>query len=84
MPKREDMKFDPSRTRYLAGFGLPFVFSLGITTLFQSLDKLALNHYRSYTEVGIYASAMTFISLFGVVQSSFRVFHKQSLRLHPS
>ena len=57
--------------RSLLMFGFPYIFSMGITSLFQSLDKLSLNHYRTYSEVGIYASAMTFVSLLNVIQSSF-------------
>lgn len=55
----------------LIRYGFPFIFSMGITSLFQSLDKLSLNHYSTYNEVGIYASAMTFVTLFSVVQTSF-------------
>ncbi len=44
---------------------------MGVTSLFQYLDKLSLNYYRTYEEVGIYASAMTFVVLFNLVQTSF-------------
>lgn len=62
---------DKKNIKSLLKFGYPFVFSMSITALFQNLDKLALNHYKTYEDVGIYASAMTFIALFAVVQSSF-------------
>ena len=52
-------------------YAYPYVFSMGITTLFQTADKLALDRYGSYSDVGIYSSAMTLISIFAVVQNSF-------------
>lgn len=57
----------------LLKYGLPFILSAGITTVFQSLDKLALDYYRSYSEVGVYSSAMTFVTLFSVIHTSFNV-----------
>lgn len=55
----------------LLKYGVPFIFSLGITTLFQSLDKISLNKYATYTEVGIYSSAMTLVHIFAILQTSF-------------
>lgn len=52
-------------------YGLPLIFSLGITQLFQALDKISLNMYRTYEEVGIYSSAMSIISVFAIIQSTF-------------
>ena len=69
--KRQIFCIDKTNIKSLLRFGYPYVFSMGITVLFQNLDKLALNYYKTYEEVGIYASAMTFIALFAVVQSSF-------------
>ena len=69
--KRQIFCIDKTNIKSLLRFGYPYVFSMGITVLFQNLDKIALNHYKTYEEVGIYASAMTFIALFAVVQSSF-------------
>lgn len=52
-------------------YGLPFILSMGITTLFQACDKIALNYFRTYSEVGVYSSAMTIVSIFAIVQSTF-------------
>lgn len=68
---RQIFCIDKTNIKSLLRFGYPYVFSMGIAVLFQNLDKLALNYYKTYEEVGIYASAMTFIALFAVVQSSF-------------
>lgn len=52
-------------------YAYPYVFSMGITTLFQTADKLALNLYGSYSDVGIYSSTMTLVHVFSIVQTSF-------------
>lgn len=52
-------------------YGLPFILSMGLTTLFQAIDKMSLNYYCTYSEVGIYSSAMSLINIFAIVQSTF-------------
>ncbi len=52
-------------------YSYPFIFSMGITILFQSLDKIALSYYCTDYEVGIYSSTMTLINVFAVVQTTF-------------
>lgn len=52
-------------------YGLPFILSLGITTVFQSIDKISLDYYCTYTEVGIYSSAMTLVHIFAILQTTF-------------
>lgn len=55
----------------LINYGWPFIISMGITQLFQALDKISLNKYCSYTDVGVYSSAMTLVNIFAIVQTSF-------------
>lgn len=52
-------------------YGVPFILSMGLTTLFQAVDKMALNYYCTYTEVGIYSSAMTLVNIFAIIQTTF-------------
>lgn len=52
-------------------FGIPFILSMGLTTLFQAVDKISLNHYCTYYEVGVYSSAMSLINIFAIIQSTF-------------
>lgn len=52
-------------------YGYPFILSMGLTTIFQALDKMSLNHYCTYSEVGIYSSAMTMVNIFAVIQTTF-------------
>lgn len=58
----------------MLSFGIPLVFSLSITWVLQSIDKLFLTAYSGYTELGIYASAFTIVSLLNTVQNSFVTF----------
>lgn len=52
-------------------YGIPLILSMGITTVFQAIDKISLNHYCSYADVGIYSSAMTLVNIFAIIQSTF-------------
>lgn len=52
-------------------YAFPFIISMGITTFFQAIDKISLNTYCSYSEVGIYSSAMTLVHIFAIVQTTF-------------
>lgn len=55
----------------LIRYGLPFIVSMGLTTLFQSIDKMSLNHFCDYATVGVYTSAITIISVFAIIQTTF-------------
>lgn len=52
-------------------YAFPFIVSMGITTIFQAIDKISLNRYCSYEEVGIYSSAITLVHVFAIVQTTF-------------
>lgn len=55
----------------LLKYALPYVPALGVSTIFQAVDKIALNYYCSYTEVGIYSSTLTLVSIFAIIQTTF-------------
>ena len=57
--------------RELYRYAFPFIATMGITTLFQAIDKISLNRYCSYEEVGIYSSAITLVHVFAIVQTTF-------------
>lgn len=61
----------PIDRRELYRYALPFVVSMGITTIFQAIDKIFLNLYCSYDEVGVYSSAITLVHVFAIVQTTF-------------
>lgn len=52
-------------------YSAPYVISMGVTTLFQAIDKISLNQYCSYAEVGIYASANNIVNIFSIIQTTF-------------
>lgn len=53
----------------LIHYAFPYIFTMGITSLFQALDKLALDYYHTDAEVGIYASSMTLANVFAIIHS---------------
>ena len=55
----------------LIKYAYPYIFSMGVTTLFQYIDKMSLNYYCSYEEVGIYSSTMTLVHVFSIIQTTF-------------
>lgn len=57
--------------RKIVTYGWPFIISMGITQLFQAMDKIFLNQFCSYSDVGIYSGAMILVNIFGLVQSTF-------------
>lgn len=52
-------------------YGMPFIFSMSVNTLFEALGKIMINHYCDYSEVGIYASAVTIVNVFTIIQTTF-------------
>ena len=52
-------------------YAYPYILSMGITTLFQAIDKISLNIYQNYEQVGIYSSAITLVNIFAIIQSTF-------------
>ena len=75
--QKELWNFKKIRQRYpinrkeLYRYAFPFIVSMGITTIFQAIDKMSLKRYCSYEEVGIYSSAVTLVHVFAIVQTTF-------------
>lgn len=75
--QKELWNFKKTRQRYpidrkeLYRYAFPFIVSMGITTIFQAIDKMSLKRYCSYEEVGIYSSAVTLVHVFAIVQTTF-------------
>ncbi|WP_051205684.1 lipopolysaccharide biosynthesis protein [Butyrivibrio sp. FC2001] len=57
-------------------YGLPFIFSIGIVTLFNGIDRLTLNAFSGTKEVGVYASAQELLKVFAIIQTSFNIIWK--------
>lgn len=62
----EDISF-----KQLFLYAYPYIISMGITTLFQAIDKISLNMVYSYNEVGIYSSTMSIVHIFAIIQTTF-------------
>lgn len=58
-------------TKRLLKYGMPYIIAMGLTTLFQAIDKISINKYCGYSEVGIYSSAMTLVHIFAIIQTTF-------------
>jgi len=58
-------------TKEMITYGFPYVFSMGLTVLFQSADKFCLKLFTDYSQIGIYKSAETMINVFAVLQTTF-------------
>ena len=61
-------------TNELIRYGIPFIFSMAITWIFQSIDKVTLRIFSTYSEIGLYSGAMTIIGLLNNFQAAFTTF----------
>ena len=73
---RKDLAFNCGKVscvnvRELVAYGFPFVFSMGLTVLFQSVDKLCLKIFTDYSDIGVYKSAESMINVFAIIQTTF-------------
>lgn len=55
-------------------FGSPLVLTSLVYWLFQSFDKIAIKHWSSFDELGLYAAAFKIVALVTVLQTSFSTF----------
>ena len=61
-------------TKEIVMYGIPFIFSMAITWLFQSIDRIAIKEFCGYSQVGLYSGAMNIISLLNACQGAFTTF----------
>ncbi|QKY70299.1 lipopolysaccharide biosynthesis protein [Lentibacillus sp. CBA3610] len=55
-------------------FGTPFVFTIFITWLLESFDKIAIRQWADFDELGLYAAAMRLVALVMVLRQTFSTF----------
>ncbi len=61
---------DTPETKVLVRYASPFILSMGLTTVFQAIDKFVLERYSTYAELGVYSAAMSLIHVFAILQST--------------
>ena len=61
-------------SKELITYGMPFIFSMAITWIFQSVDRVSLRIFSTYEEIGLYTGAMTIIALLNNFQGAFTTF----------
>lgn len=61
-------------TNTLIKYGTPFIFSMAIVWIFQSIDKVSLKIFSDNYQIGLYAGAMTIIGLMNTLQGAFTTF----------
>lgn len=55
----------------MINYGVPLMIANGIYMIFQAIDKICLNHFCTYSDVGIYSSAMSLLSIIAVLRTTF-------------
>ncbi|HHU66208.1 oligosaccharide flippase family protein [Streptococcus sp.] len=58
----------------LRRYGTPFIFSMGLTWIFQSADRISLQHLSTEEQIGLYGGAMTIVQILNTVQGIFTTF----------
>ncbi len=61
----------PLSTSELLKYSIPFIFSMGIATLFDAVDKLSLSYFSTYEQIGIYTGAIYITNVFAIIQTTF-------------
>ena len=67
-------KIDFNSIKSIIKYGLPFVPTFLITWLFQSIDRLALRNYATFTEIGLYSAAFKVVAVMNLIQTGFTTF----------
>ncbi len=55
----------------LVKYGFPLMISSGVYLFFQAIDRISLQFFSSYAEIGIYSSAASLMSIIAIVRTSF-------------
>lgn len=55
----------------LIKYAFPLTITMGITYLFQALDRLSIKHFCTYADVGVYASTISLVNIFMIIQTTF-------------
>lgn len=58
----------------LLSYGTPLIFSMAIVWIFQSIDKVTLNIFSGYNELGLYTAAFSIVGLLNALKNTFTTF----------
>jgi len=58
----------------LRRYGIPFIFSMGLTWVFQSADRVSMQLLSTEEQIGLYGGAMTIVQILNTVQGIFTTF----------
>lgn len=58
----------------IVSFGIPFIFSSTVTYVFKATDKVMLNMFTNYKEIGLFSGSLNIISLLNIIQTTFSTF----------
>ncbi|WP_300384203.1 oligosaccharide flippase family protein [Clostridium sp.] len=61
-------------TKDLTKYGAPFIFSMGLTWIFQSVDRLSIQRFSTSEQVGLYSGAMSIVAILNTIQGIFTTF----------
>lgn len=67
------LNFNEYKLNYkrIGKYAFPLVFSTFVTTLFNANDKIFLNIFSTYEEIGVFSSAASLIAIVNAVQTTF-------------
>ena len=61
-------------TKQMITYGIPFIFSMAVTWIFQAVDKISIKSFSTLAEVGLYSGAMSIVAIINTVQGMFTTF----------
>lgn len=58
-------------TKEILQYSFPFIFTMGLTTLFNANDKLFLDYFSTYEAIGVFSAATSISAIINIIQSTF-------------
>ncbi len=67
-------KLDISLVKQVLKYGFPFLPTFIVYWLFEGIDKMALRHYTSFHEIGLFTAAYKIVTILLILQTAFSTF----------
>ena len=71
--KLKNKKLNTSTNTFIA-YGIPLVFATALNWVFESSDRIIINSFCGYIELGLYSAAMSIVGLLNTFQNTFTTF----------